>query len=142
MTRQELINEISERLAILSLGEDDLDFDFIVDQLSGLKGEIDALEIELDSAEPRLVKWLNAEHYKGTLLYVGAKTNYQKEITDGRSFPFDPQTRAALAARFNAWSVEALSRLRIYTPSDGSADTVKTWMRELDAFRADPTGTA
>lgn len=135
------MQELHDRFATLTLSEDDLDFDFIVDQLASLKAEIDGLEMQLDGEESWLIEWLNAEHYKGALLYVGAKTNYRKEIADGRAFPFNPTTRAALCSRFNAWSATARGRLALYGQADPNVTVVKPWLAELAKFKANPVST-
>ncbi|ASD20860.1 hypothetical protein B7495_01000 [Cryobacterium sp. LW097] len=138
MTRTSEVDDIKQRLAVLTLHEDDYNFDFVVDQLAGLKQEISRLSQELDGHESWLVDWLTAEHLKGSMLYVGAITNYRKERAAGRGFPFDPLTRAAIADRFNSWSNEAKSRLALYETSDRTADTVEPWVAKIRAFNADP----
>ena len=142
MTRASDIEEIGQRLTVLTLHEDDYNFDFVVDQLAGLKQAIPALSHTVGGDENWLIGWLTAEHLKGSMLYVGAITNYRKELADGRTFPFDPLTRAAIADRFNSWSTEAKSRLTLYETSGRTAETVKPWLAKIAAFNADPVNEA
>ena len=138
MTRESDIEEIGQRLAVLTLHEDDYDFDFVVDQLAGLKQAITGMAHTTGGDESWLTEWLTAEHLKGSMLHVGAITNYRKQLADGRTFPFDPPTRAAIADRFNFWSIEAKSRLTLYETSGRTAETVKPWLAKIAAFKADP----
>lgn len=138
MTRASNIEEIRQRLAVLTLHEDDYNFDFVVDQLAGLKEAIAGLSDTVGGDENWLIDWLTAEHLKGSMLYVGAITNYRKQLADGRTFPFDPSTRAAIADRFNSWSNGAKSRLVLYETSARTAETVKPWLAQIAAFKDDP----
>ena len=137
MNREQAMRDISQRFAILTLDEEDFDFDFVVEQLAGIKDAI----VELNAAvpqEPWLGKWLEAEHVKGGMLYVAAITNYRKQLSDGLKPPFDPQTRAGIVGRFNRWSNEARARVAAYESNTRTADVVADWMRTLAAFHADP----
>lgn len=135
--RDRAVAEIADRLAVLTLDEMDLDFDLVVAQLAGVKQAIDALAAEARS-EPWLIEWLEAEHMKGSMLYVGSVTNYRKQLSDGVRPPFDPATRAALVGRFNAWAPTAAQRLALYEASARDAAVVGAWLQRLAAFRADP----
>jgi hypothetical protein len=138
-TRDEALIDIASTLSVLTLDERDMDFDFVVSHLATLKGEIDAFEGVLHGSEPWLATYLSKAHVKGAILFVGAKTNYRKQLADGRKWPFTPEVRDQIMSRFNSWGPDTLERLSTYEESDRSAAIVAPWIVALDRFKADPT---
>jgi hypothetical protein len=137
VTREQEFEEIAERLEILTLDED-FNFDLLVSVLREVKQDIDTFEASIGASEPWAVDWTRLEHYKGTLLYVGAISNYRKQEAAKLKYPFEPSIRAGIIDRFNSWSAEAAHRVRTYAIPGGTGEIVTPWLEPSREFKATP----
>jgi hypothetical protein len=138
MTADDTINDIRELLATLTLGEEDFNFDFINKLLMSLETKIRDFDAQATSEHSLPIQWLDLEYLKGSMLYVGAKMNYRKQLAEGKSYPFEPATRAAIVDRFNLWSATAGLRVERFIDGRDDIQSVHEWIAELERFRADP----
>ncbi|RWZ61201.1 hypothetical protein ELQ92_09250 [Labedella populi] len=107
MDREESLREIAERLAVLTLSEEDLEFDFVLDQLTGLKEEIRNLSVVAQETDAALIAWLQDQHVRGMVLYSAAQSNLRTQRSLGLAAPYDPATRAGITSQFGAWAASA-----------------------------------
>jgi hypothetical protein len=107
MDREDSLREIADRLAVLTLSEEDLEFDFVLDQLTGLKEEIRNLAAAAGNDDAGLIAWLQDEHVRGMVLYAAAQSNLRSQRSLGLAAPYDPATRAGITSQFGSWAAAA-----------------------------------
>jgi hypothetical protein len=107
MDREDSLREIADRLAVLTLSEEDLEFDFVLDQLTGLKEEIRNLAAAARDSDAPMVAWLQDEHVRGMVLYAAAQSNLRSQRSLGLAAPYDPATRAGITSQFGSRAAAA-----------------------------------
>jgi hypothetical protein len=122
MDRDDFLDEIAERMAILTLTEEDLHFDFVLAQLTGLKEELRAYSTVADASDRALLDWLEAEYVRGMVLYSAAQANLRTQRLRGASAPYDPATRSGITSQFTAWAGRVSARLDELRRGDDERD--------------------
>jgi hypothetical protein len=117
MDREDSLREIADRLAVLTLTEEDLEFDFVLDQLTGLKEEIRNLAAVAGESDTGLIAWLQDEHVRGMVLYSAAQSNLRSQRALGLAAPYDPATRSGITSQFGSWAASA--RVEVLRVLDG-----------------------
>lgn len=129
---------LTRRQNLTSTGGFRLSGDSVVNGLRLFKAALEAEHTNFQG-EPWLGDWLNREHVRGSMIYVAAKINYNKNMASGiDGAPFDQGTRSEIVGRFNFWVAETIERAEQYRSSSRTANAVEAWVAETEAFKNDP----
>ncbi|MFK0401045.1 hypothetical protein ACIQTT_01815 [Microbacterium sp. NPDC090225] len=123
------LSEVRGIAAHLTLTEVAVGTDAPIADLRALKSAI-----EREVTDPSARKWLDAEHYAGSVLLTAASLN-KRAAADRSRNAFDRQPLSTLVSRFNGWADQLRSRIDEVVAGTGR---VQDYSAQLAAFRADP----
>ena len=100
--------------------------DRIARRFADFRANIDAISDD----EPWLKAWLRQECTKGGELFLAAKADRSKNGSLDAPAT-DPNSRAAIIRRFNAWSPDVVAHIDAYRNSPRTQADVQAWLNDV-----------